>query len=72
MKKYCKNCHRAKLERAEDIPNNQNIQQASKVAILLNKCGDDDAKRRALLNHITKNGFSALHICIYKVSALIL
>uniref|UniRef100_A0A0M3IFS7 Protein kinase domain-containing protein n=1 Tax=Ascaris lumbricoides TaxID=6252 RepID=A0A0M3IFS7_ASCLU len=41
-------------------------QQASKVAILLNKCGDDDAKRRALLNHITKNGFSALHICIYK------
>uniref|UniRef100_A0A183U3Z0 ANK_REP_REGION domain-containing protein n=1 Tax=Toxocara canis TaxID=6265 RepID=A0A183U3Z0_TOXCA len=41
-------------------------QQSQKVTILLDKCGDDDAKRRALLSNITKNGFSALHIAIYK------
>lgn len=41
-------------------------EQAEKVAFLLDKCGDDDAKRRALLTHITRNGFSALHIAIYK------
>ncbi len=43
------------------------FQQIEKIHFILEQCGDDDAKRRALLGHLTKNGFSALHVTIYKV-----
>jgi hypothetical protein len=45
-------------------------QQKERVIYLLDACGDDEAKRRALLGHVTRNGFTALHIAIYKVYRL--
>lgn len=45
------------------------VQQCEKISALLDKCTDDDAKRRSLLQQKTRNGFNALHISIYKASS---
>lgn len=44
------------------------FQQCEKISALLDKCTDDDAKRRSLLQQKTRNGYNALHISIYKAS----
>lgn len=41
---------------------------AKKVALLFEACAGDEAKKESLLKHLSKNGFSALHFAIYKVS----
>ncbi|CAD6185712.1 unnamed protein product [Caenorhabditis auriculariae] len=40
--------------------------QKSKLKAILEVCDNDDSKRRSLLSLLTANGFSALHIAIYK------
>ncbi|KAK0418778.1 hypothetical protein QR680_013769 [Steinernema hermaphroditum] len=41
-------------------------QQWQKIAHILDKCGEDDARRRSILSHTTRNGFTALHIAVFK------
>ncbi|TKR67069.1 hypothetical protein L596_023276 [Steinernema carpocapsae] len=41
-------------------------QQWQKIAHLLDKCGEDDAKRRSILSQATRHGFTALHIAVFK------
>uniref|UniRef100_A0A7E4UPQ6 Protein kinase domain-containing protein n=1 Tax=Panagrellus redivivus TaxID=6233 RepID=A0A7E4UPQ6_PANRE len=41
-------------------------EQCDKIICLLDRCGDDDARRRSLLHNTTRSGFSPLHIAIYK------
>ncbi|VDL64255.1 unnamed protein product, partial [Nippostrongylus brasiliensis] len=40
-------------------------QQVSKISALLDACGDE-AKKKSLLGHLSNNGFSAMHVAVYK------
>lgn len=44
----------------------QGDSQVSKVSLIFEACGDDVAKKKSLLSHLSNNGFSAMHVAVYK------
>ncbi|PIO56587.1 ankyrin repeat protein, partial [Teladorsagia circumcincta] len=44
----------------------QGDSQVEKLTTLLNACGGDVTKKNNLLSHLSNNGFSALHVAVYK------
>ncbi|KJH46496.1 ankyrin repeat protein [Dictyocaulus viviparus] len=49
----------------------QSDSQVKKVACVLDSCEGDVSKRSSLLSHLSSNGFSALHIAVYKGDLLL-
>nr|CDJ86025.1 Ankyrin and Tyrosine protein kinase domain containing protein [Haemonchus contortus] len=44
----------------------QGESQVDKLTTLLGACGDDATKKKNLLSHLSNNGFSALHVAVYR------
>ncbi|KAK5986825.1 hypothetical protein GCK32_010971 [Trichostrongylus colubriformis] len=47
----------------------QGDSQVDKLTALLDACGSDTTKKKNLLSHLSNNGFSALHVAVYKTVA---